>query len=417
VVELPPWGEFQKGRTVVTCVPANLAHGITEQTTFLVESPSFTLYDAVDAMEDPAVHARLGRHHDIDVAFLPVTGRSFLQGTPFAYQHTMDVHGAVRVAYWLDARCVVPFLDELDSVDRRPQLKNLFPECRLMEPGEVWIPGLANSSRRRSARPEVKSLGASGSLDGRSGLLKVNDAIGSRFETELFSLFLYGLVRMQRPEVVVELGTGLGVSSLWMAQGVKENCLGHVWTVDHGNVYRQFGLPSRFLTALRGAGFAAYPKGSLKDHMDYLAKELQLSPWLTLVERVVRLEEDRHFESYPFAERPIDLLFSDFDHAPDAVLKLLAHFLPRMAPASSILIHSAPTLWPTYLLLEKVVGQLNDGRVPRSISCPGIRDLVRDRRFTLVHLTEPHKADQNGAAWLKIEPVDVVPHPLALMRR
>ena len=40
------------------------------------------------------------------------------------------------------------------------------------------------------------------------------------------------------------------------------------------------------------------------------------------------------------ATRPIDLLFSDFRHGPSDVLAVLDHFLPRMAPRSSIFIDS-----------------------------------------------------------------------------
>ena len=140
VVELPPWGEYRRGETVITRVPANLAHGFTEQAAFLVESPAFVLFDGVDSMEDPAVHSFLGRNYDIDVAFLPVTGRSFLQGTKWEYRHTMNVENAAKVASWLDARCVVPLKDDLDSEDRREEFRERLAVCRLLEPEDTWTP-------------------------------------------------------------------------------------------------------------------------------------------------------------------------------------------------------------------------------------------------------------------------------------
>src|SRR3546814_13748221 len=60
----------------------------------------------------------------------------------------------------------------------------------------------------------------------------------------------------------------------------------------------------------------------------------------------------------------IDLLFTDYQHDPAAILALLSHFLPSMAEASSILIDSAPTSFASYLLLERVIEQFNAGPVP-----------------------------------------------------
>src|SRR3546814_10183077 len=60
----------------------------------------------------------------------------------------------------------------------------------------------------------------------------------------------------------------------------------------------------------------------------------------------------------------IDLLFTDYQHDPAAILALLSHFLPSMAEASSILIDSAPTSFASYLLLERVIEQFNAGQVP-----------------------------------------------------
>ncbi len=130
------------------------------------------------------------------------------------------------------------------------------------------------------------------------------------------------------------------------------------------------------------------------------------------------LADAHHFRGYPFANAPIDLLFSDFMHGPGDVLALLGHFLPRMAPASSILIDSASTLLPSYLLLEQLVAQLAQGHVPAALQerCPvDLGPVMKNRRVILVHLTEAKARDQNSTAWLKIEPVDLLPQPRTAM--
>lgn len=43
---------------------------------------------------------------------------------------------------------------------------------------------------------------------------------------------LYGLVRALRPDVVIEVGTGYGHSTLHLAAGVRDNSFGHVYTVE-----------------------------------------------------------------------------------------------------------------------------------------------------------------------------------------
>ena len=142
-------------------------------------------------------------------------------------------------------------------------------------------------------------------------------------------------------------------------------------------------------------------------------------PYLTFVRSRIDLNEVGHFTQYPFAGRPIDLLFSDFRHGGVSILEILGHFLPSMAPSSSIFIHSAPTFWPSYLLLEHLCSQLNAGKVPQLLQdlCSlDLSEFVRRRRIVLVHLTERKPRKQNSAAWLKIEPVDVLPYPRATMR-
>jgi hypothetical protein len=105
-------------------------------------------------------------------------------------------------------------------------------------------------------------------------------------------------------------------------------------------------------------------------------------------------------------------------HGPADILALLGHFLPRMSPASSILIDSAPTLLPSYLLLEQLAAQLNAGHIPAALQEQCRVDLgpvMKNRRVVLVHLTEQKARDQNGTAWLKLEPIDLLPQPRTAM--
>jgi hypothetical protein len=253
--------------------------------------------------------------------------------------------------------------------------------------------------------------------DARGYLLRFTDAIGALFGTEHLCLFLYSLVRMQRPATIVELGTGAGASAFWMSLGLRENGGGHLWAVDDFRSFRRRSFAPVMERLARG-GFEELVAAEPGSYFANVRARLRLEEYLTRVASTIDLDSMSHFDFYPFARTPIDLLFSDFQHSPQAVLRILAHFLPRMSATSSIFIDSAATFWPSYLLLERLVEQFNAGKTPQ-VLLDLRRDLagcLRNRRFTLVHLTRPNRRLQNGTSWLKIEPVDVVPYPRAPMR-
>ena len=256
-------------------------------------------------------------------------------------------------------------------------------------------------------------------VDPRTKLMVLADLLGPVFGTENICTFLYSLVKMQRPRSIVELGTGLGVSSFWMAFAAKQNSFGHVWTVDDFGIWAaEDSLMDTVCAGLREAGFGPITASTPSEYFDSLTTVLQLEDWLTVIHTRMDLEDPEHFDRYDFLDKqPIDLLFSDFMHGPKDILALLAHFLPRMAAASSIFIDSASTIWSSYLLLEMLVAQLNCGKVPKALQdrcAVDLRDVIVNRRIVLVHLTESLSRRQNSTVWLKVEPVDVVAQPRSL---
>ena len=68
-----------------------------------------------------------------------------------------------------------------------------------------------------------------------ANLKSYTDSIGSIYGTENISIYLYSLARMIEPKLVVDLGTGLGSTSLWVAAALEENNKGTLITVDDGS--------------------------------------------------------------------------------------------------------------------------------------------------------------------------------------
>ena len=83
-----------------------------------------------------------------------------------------------------------------------------------------------------------------------------------------------------------------------------------------------------------------------------------------------------------------------------------------MAPSSSIFIDSVPSSLAAFLLVERLVAMLNQGRTPaalRKLWTPAQIANVADRELRVVHLIESKDSLQNGCVWIWSDPVDVYP--------
>ncbi|NML87426.1 hypothetical protein [Polaromonas sp.] len=125
---------------------------------------------------------------------------------------------------------------------------------------------------------------------------------------------------------------------------------------------------------------------------------------------------------YFYPDGDVDLLFSDATSSDaEGCIDLLRYYLPRMSAFSSIFIDKASTVNHSFLLLEFLVNEMRAGRVPAHFisGLPQaeqrrIWNMVRTCRLSLVHLadTDPGKRNpsQNSRTWLRIEPLDIMPH-------
>jgi len=259
-------------------------------------------------------------------------------------------------------------------------------------------------------------------------LIELSNRLGFIYGSEDISMLLYTLVRRERPLNVVELGTGLGVSALWMGQALKENAQGRNSTFDDASHWKDAEEVQRAVRLLAKAEAFSRLEGANLDYQGFIDRMrdlLGLQDFLTLIPDHIDLSNEAALAArdYAFMRDPVDFVFADFQRGPDDILDVFSFFLPRTAPSASIFIDSASTSLTGFLFLEKLVGQLNAGKVPRHFlmnktpqGCRRMIDLISLRRFTLVHLVEKKRRDQNSTAWIRIEPIDYVPHPMTLMK-
>ena len=116
--------------------------------------------------------------------------------------------------------------------------------------------------------------------------------------------FLQSLVTTTKPQLIVETGTFMGISTLWMAEGVKQNGFGKIVTCEFDPV-----VCAKARERIQESG---------------------LKKWIEL-----RNESSLDIK----VNGPIDLFFSD--SAIEIREQEVRHFLPQMGPDGLILMHDA----------------------------------------------------------------------------
>jgi predicted O-methyltransferase YrrM len=230
------------------------------------------------------------------------------------------------------------------------------------------------------------------------------DRVGRIYGTEDWCMFLYALAKMHAPRHVLELGFGVGACALWLAQAMRENGAGHVYTVDDGRDW------AKVLSENEETFTADEKLAVFGDYFGYLRERFDLTKHLTHIAHSI--------PPFPRMDQPIDMLFSDFMHSPNDILQILGTYLGGMAASSSIFIDSASTSFPSYALLELLIPQLNQGRLPQMLlecipeaQLEATWKMVRASRFDLIHVTEHKRRAQNSTAWIKIQPLDLRAYP------
>lgn len=233
-----------------------------------------------------------------------------------------------------------------------------------------------------------------------SGDVQLQEVYG----TENFGHFLYSLIKMEKPKTVIELGAGLGTTSLMIGQALKENNRGKLWAIDDGRDWKEL---------------QQYVDTEYKTHKEFfinLLKTYDLQHYISLGTR--SLVEDNYFSTV----EKIDMIFCDCtDAGPIGVIKLLKYYLPKMNKYSSIFLDRSSTINHSFLMIERIFNYLQYNKIPdiflkdqNKKETDKLYELIRRTKFTIMHLTDRRDGKknivQNSRTWIKLEPLDVFIH-------
>lgn len=235
--------------------------------------------------------------------------------------------------------------------------------------------------------------------------------IGPAYGSEDLCVLLYSIVRRERPRRVLELGTGLGVTSAWIAYALKENGAGRLVTIDNGSQFATSAVQF-IISRLSDSAKQAIPWVDGMTYEEFL-------------NGVFEAASVKHFVDFRNADilldaleaSDLDMVFSDFRHAPSVCMDLLTYVLPRLSDNGSLFIDSASTDFASYLTLEHVVACINSGCIPaelrRHMSPPLVALFERkllSSKLALTHLVENCERKQNSTAWLRWIPNGLSPY-------
>ena len=231
-------------------------------------------------------------------------------------------------------------------------------------------------------------------------------SISEDYGTEHLSLLLYSLIKMQRPNNIIELGAGYGTSSTLIGQALKENQKGKVWCIDN-----QIDWPIiKSKLEVIGEKYDSYD-----DYFSNLINNFKLNDYIEYKNFDVDFKSLSKFFTI---DKSIDILFADSNSDAESIAKTLSFYLPKMSNYSDIFIHRASTRHHSLMTIESIVNHLQKGNIPQILlelktndEINKFFDFVRRSKFTLINIAEsPEKKvnqQQNGVAWLKIEPLDI----------
>jgi len=221
-------------------------------------------------------------------------------------------------------------------------------------------------------------------------LKEYSDKFGEGYGTEDFSIFLYSLIKMTKPNIFVEFGTGTGSCLLWAATACKENNLGKAISIDNGSSWNQISKENIFDKKYID-NYSLFINDMVKEH--------------ELNNFAIFKNENFNLKTFNDINCLADIVFFDFNHGPDAVINILRNMLSNISANSIIFIDSIPTSFESNEMLKKILNGFNNNLILEDIKLNKQEvDFVFKSRFDIINIIEKKNRNQNSVAMIKVSP-------------
>jgi len=254
-------------------------------------------------------------------------------------------------------------------------------------------------------------------------LERLRDQFGPLYGSETLCMLLHVLALREKPTQIIELGTGLGITTVWIAAALEINGAGSVVTIDDGSHFPPASLKHE---QFRKIFYDIFPKTQdYNEYIESLLSKFSFSNRITYLNRALDFSSpDGLLQSLQLdRDREFDWAFCDVVHGPREVESCLAAFLSMAAPSFSLFVDSASTYTESFLVSERLVDQLRRSKIPEAFNeiedseaREKLRALIPTREFSVMHFIEQVTRSQNSTLLIKAYPVDSIPYPPTVMR-
>ena len=205
-----------------------------------------------------------------------------------------------------------------------------------------------------------------------------------QYNTAGFAHYLYGLSKMIKPKIYVDLGTGYGITSFMVAQAMKENNMGTVYTFDNHSQWDENEPYEKFI----------------KDKIKYFDLTDQIKFKKTSID-FMYMKELNHIKN-------IDIIFNDINSDPIYFFSLFPWIMKKVNKTCYYFIDGAATFYKAYSALELSMKELNKGKVPTNMlayvkDINAFESLIKKYKFNLLHIIKNTSHHQNSVSLIKIE--------------
>ena len=228
---------------------------------------------------------------------------------------------------------------------------------------------------------------------------KDNTQLNKIYGTENTSKIISNFISLEKPNLCLEIGTGLGVTSFAIGMSLKKNKKGLLITIDDGRDWENI------------KNFTPYPNLSYCNYIQKLISQLDLD------NQILFLNEKVDYNLFYIPKEKIDIIFFDaWDSNTKGVFAFLKFYLPLMNNESSILIDNGLSYAGSYLIIKNIINYLNANTIPQALiedvdnkKLDDLRKLVEKHSFNLFTIKNKNNKKQSSLAWIQLQKRNCLP--------